>query len=159
MPKSSSLIDQPVADLQFVSTQNTLNSFSQLRGKNIVIYFYPKDNTPGCTRESQDFRDLHEQFTALDTIVLGVSRDSLKSHENFIRKHKLPFVLISDSDEALCHYFNVIKQKKLFGVISMGIQRSTFLIDRQGIIRKEWRNVRVPNHATEVQAAVAALKS
>src|ERR1700738_5087935 len=98
MPKSSALIDQPIADLQFVTTQNVAASFSELRGKNIVVYFYPKDNTPGCTQESKDFRDLHNQFVSQNTVVLGISRDTLKSHENFSRKHELPFALITDPD-------------------------------------------------------------
>ena len=105
MPQPSPLIDQPVADLHFITTQNTAANFSALRGKNVVVYFYPKDNTPGCTRESKDFRDLHDQFAALNTFILGVSRDTLKSHENFSRKHEFPFALITDPDEALCRYF------------------------------------------------------
>jgi thioredoxin-dependent peroxiredoxin len=158
MSKPQALLDQPVADLPFTTNQNPGRHFSELRGKNIVVYFYPKDNTPGCTQESKDFRDLHEKFLALDTVVFGVSRDSLKSHENFCHKHQFPFELISDPDSVLCDYFGVIKEKKLFGVINLGIERSTFLIDRQGIIRKEWRKVRVPNHAAEVLTSIRALK-
>ncbi len=157
MQESNTLIGHPVADLLLMTDPNTATSFSQLRGKNIVVYFYPKDNTPGCTQESKDFRDLHDKFSHLDTVVLGVSKDSLKSHENFSRKHQLPFALISDPDEMLCRYFGVIKEKKLFGVISLGIERSTFLIDKQGIIRQEWRRTRVTNHAAEVLKAVEAL--
>lgn len=138
-------------------TPNTV-TLSELAGKNVVIYFYPKDSTPGCTTEGQDFRDLYDEFLALDTVIFGVSKDSLKSHENFKAKQNFPFELISDSDEALCQQFDVIKLKKLYGKEYMGIERSTFLIDKQGTLRQEWRKVKVAGHAEEVLSAVKSLK-
>ncbi len=128
-----------------------------LAGKNLVLYFYPKDSTPGCTTEGQDFRDLHQRFAKLDTVIVGVSRDSLKSHENFRAKQGFPFDLISDPDETLCRKFDVIKEKNMYGRKVMGIERSTFLIDAKGVLRQEWRKVKVKGHAAEVLAAVESL--
>ena len=122
-----------------------------------MLYFYPKDNTPGCTNESKDFRDLHRRFRRRNTRVFGISRDSLKSHENFKAKQELPFELISDPDEELCRLFDVIKEKNMYGRKVMGIERSTFLIDEKGVLRQEWRKVKVKGHAEEVLAAVAEL--
>ncbi len=122
----------------------------------LVIYFYPKDNTPGCTREGQDFRDLYPQFIEAGADILGVSRDSVKVHGNFRSKHKLPFHLLSDNEELLCRQFDVIHEKKLYGRTYMGIERSTFLIDATGVLLQEWRKVRVPGHA---QAVLDALKA
>lgn len=130
---------------------------SDLQGKNIVIYFYPKDNTPGCTTEGQAFRDLYDEFQALNTEIFGVSRESLKSHENFKSKQSFPFELISDPNELLCKQFDVIKLKKLYGKEYLGIERSTFLIDSKGVLRKEWRKVKVDGHAEEVLNAVKSL--
>lgn len=130
---------------------------SRLRGWNVVIYFYPKDDTPGCTLESQDFRDLYPQFKAAKTLVIGVSRDSLKSHEKFQCKYSLPFPLIADEDEALCRSFGVIRMKNMYGKQVLGVERSTFLIDRDGVLRREWRGVKVDGHAAEVLAAAQAL--
>lgn len=130
---------------------------SDLQGKNVVIYFYPKDNTPGCTTEGQAFKDLYNEFQALNTIILGVSRESLKSHENFKAKQNFPFELISDPDEALCKQFDVIKLKKLYGKEYLGIERSTFLIDSKGVLRKEWRKVKVDGHAEDVLNAIKSL--
>ncbi len=126
-------------------------------GRNLVIYFYPKDNTPGCTTESQGFRDHLDAFQQANTAVVGVSRDSLKSHDNFRNKHDLPFDLLSDSDEQLCRYFDVIKEKNMYGKKFMGIERSTFLIDAEGILRQEWRKVRVPGHVEAVLEAAQNL--
>jgi thioredoxin-dependent peroxiredoxin len=131
-------------------------SLSDFKGRNLVIYFYPKDNTSGCTREGEDFRDLHEAFTKAGADILGVSRDSVKSHENFRKKHGFPFHLLSDPDEILCQQFDVIKEKKLYGRTYMGIERSTFLLDAGGILKAEWRKVRVPGHA---EAVLETLKS
>ena len=131
-------------------------SLSDFSGRSLIIYFYPKDNTPGCTRESQDFRDLYPQFTKADADILGVSRDSVKTHGNFRNKHEFPFHLLSDSDELLCRQFDVIHEKKLYGRTYMGIERSTFLIDPTGVLQQEWRKVRVPGH---VQAVLDALKA
>jgi peroxiredoxin Q/BCP len=131
-------------------------SLSDFKGRNLVIYFYPKDNTSGCTREGEDFRDLHEAFTKAGADILGVSRDSVKSHENFRKKHGFPFHLLSDPDEILCQQFDVIKEKKLYGRTYMGIERSTFLLDGAGVLKAEWRKVRVPGHA---EAVLETLKS
>ena len=150
-------VDQPVSDFQVQATSGQAVSLSELKGQQVVIYFYPKDSTPGCTTEGQDFRDHHAQFQAANTVVFGVSRDSLKSHENFKAKQSFPFELISDKDEALCQLFDVIKLKKLYGKEYLGIDRSTFLIDAQGVLRREWRGVKVPGHVDEVLAAAQAL--
>jgi len=133
-------------------------SLSDFKGRYLVIYFYPKDNTSGCTREGEDFRDLYAQFSENGADILGVSRDSVKSHENFRKKHGFPFHLLSDSDETLCTQFDVIKEKKLYGRTYMGIERSTFLIDHKGVLKVEWRKVRVPGHAEAVLEALKADK-
>ena len=132
-------------------------SLKDFSGRNLVIFFYPKDNTPGCTREGQDFRDLYEQFAAAGTDVVGVSRDSVRTHDNYRNKHGFPFHLLSDKDEALCKQFDVIKEKKLYGRTYMGIVRSTFLIGPDGVLLNEWRNIKVPGHAQAVLEAVQAL--
>ena len=150
-------LDQPVADFNAAATSGQQVSLSALKGQQVVIYFYPKDSTPGCTTEGQDFRDQHAAFQAANTVVFGVSRDSMKSHENFKCKQAFPFELISDKDEALCQLFDVIKLKKLYGKEYLGIDRSTFLIDAQGVLRQEWRGVKVPGHVDEVLAAAQAL--
>lgn len=150
-------LDQPVADFNAAATSGQQVSLSALKGQQVLIYFYPKDNTPGCTTEGQDFRDQHAAFQAANTVVFGVSRDGMKSHENFKCKQAFPFELISDKDEALCQLFDVIKLKKLYGKEYLGIDRSTFLIDAQGVLRREWRGVKVPGHVDEVLAAAQAL--
>lgn len=131
-------------------------SLANFAGKRIVLYFYPKDSTPGCTTEAQGFRDLIEEFQTLNTVILGVSRDSLKSHDNFITKQALPFTLISDPEEALCQLFDVMKMKNMYGKQVRGIERSTFLIDEKGTLIQEWRKVKVPGH---VQAVLEAIKT
>ena len=128
-----------------------------MRGQNVVLYFYPKDSTPGCTTEGRDFSALHARFRRRKTLILGVSRDSLASHEKFREKQGFPFDLISDPDENLCRKFDVIKEKSLYGRKFMGIERSTFLIDADGKLRGEWRKVKVKGHAEEVLEAVKAL--
>jgi len=132
-------------------------SLADCKGKNLVLYFYPKDSTPGCTTEGQDFRDKIHTFRRRNTRILGVSRDSLKSHENFRTKHRFPFDLLSDADEKLCRMFDVIKEKNMYGRKVMGIERSTFLIDDKGILRREWRKVKVPGHVEEVLEAIREL--
>ena len=127
-------------------------------GEKLVIYFYPKDMTSGCTLESQQFRDLHAAFRKAKTKVVGVSRDSVKSHEKFKEKESLPFELLADEQEKLCKLFDVIHEKSLYGRKYMGIERSTFLIDASGVLRQEWRKVKVPGHAQEVLEATKALK-
>ncbi len=150
-------IDKQVPDFAAQATSAVQVGTESLKGKNTVIYFYPKDNTPGCTTEGQDFRDIHDALAAANTQVFGVSRDSMKTHENFKKKHDFPFELISDPDETLCKLFDVIKLKKLYGKEYMGIERSTFLIDADGILRREWRKVKVKGHAQEVLEAVKSL--
>ena len=131
---------------------------NDLKGKNIVLYFYPRDSTPGCTTEGQDFRDAKGRFTRANTVILGVSRDSIKSHENFIAKQKFNFDLLSDTDEALCKQFDVIKMKNMYGKKSLGVERSTFLIDEKGVLQQEWRKVKVKGHVEDVLAAAKALQ-
>ena len=140
-----------------VATGDKNIALKDLAGKRVVIYFYPKDNTPGCTTEGQDFRDNHTKFERRKTVVLGVSRDSLKSHENFKAKYDFPFDLLSDSDEKLCTLFDVIKEKNMYGRKVLGIERSTFLIDAKGVLRREWRKVKVKGHVDEVLEAVSEL--
>lgn len=154
---STVVIDQPVGNFTAEATSEHTVTLSELRGKNVVIYFYPKDSTPGCTTEGQNFRDLIDEFTALDTVIFGVSRDGMRAHENFKAKQAFPFELISDPDEELCNLFEVIKLKKNYGREYMGVDRSTFLIDKEGILRKEWRSVKVKGHVDEVLEAVKAL--
>ena len=136
--------------------EQTIRS-KDLRGSNVVLYFYPRDDTPGCTLEGQDFRRNHKKFLELDTVVLGVSRDTVASHEKFKAKFKFPFELLADTDEKLCKQYDVIKQKNMYGKKVMGIERSTFLIDAEGVLRQEWRKVKVEGHVGEVLAAVKAL--
>ncbi|MDH3901826.1 MAG: peroxiredoxin [Xanthomonadales bacterium] len=131
-------------------------SLSDFKGRSLVIYFYPKDNTPGCTKEGQDFRDLYSRFQKAGADILGVSRDSVRTHENFKKKHEFPFHLLSDGDEKLCKQFDVIHEKKLYGRTYMGIERSTFLIDPEGVLKQEWRKLRVPGHAEAVLEALTA---
>jgi peroxiredoxin Q/BCP len=150
-------VDQPVPDFEAAATSGQAVSLSALKGRQVVIYFYPKDNTPGCTTQGQDFRDHIAQFEAANTVVFGVSRDSLKTHENFKAKQSFTFELISDKDEALCQLFDVIKLKKLYGKEYLGVDRSTFLIDKDGILRHEWRGVKVPGHIADVLAKAQAL--
>ena len=149
-------IDAPVPDFSAPATGGDFN-LAACQGKQLVIYFYPKDNTPGCTTQGQGFRDAHAAFTAANTVIVGVSRDSLKTHENFKAKQGFPFELISDKDESVCGLFDVIKLKKLYGKEYLGIDRSTFLIDKNGVLRQEWRGVKVPGHVDEVLAAAQAL--
>lgn len=150
-------IDKPVPPFEAQATNNIQVRLEALRGKQVVLYFYPKDNTPGCTTEGQGFRDMHEAFSEANTLVFGVSRDSLKTHENFKAKQAFPFELICDKDELLCQLFDVIKLKKLYGKEYMGVDRSTFLIDRDGVLRQQWRGVKVPGHVDAVLHAAQAL--
>ncbi|NLU02401.1 MAG: peroxiredoxin [Pseudomonas lundensis] len=152
-------IDQPVSDFQIAATSEKTVKLSDLKGKQLVIYFYPKDSTPGCTTEGQGFRDHYADFQAANTEIFGVSRDSLKSHENFKAKQGFPFELLSDKDEALCQLFDVIKLKKLYGKEYLGVDRSTFLIDKDGVLRHEWRGVKVPGHVEAVLEQAKALNN
>lgn len=150
-------LDQPVPAFTAQATSGITVDSEQLTGQQYVLYFYPKDNTPGCTTEGQDFRDSHEDFAAANTRVFGVSRDSLRTHENFRSKQSFPFELISDADEALCQLFDVIKLKQMYGKEYEGIERSTFLVDAQGVLRAEWRKVKVKGHVSAVLAAAQSL--
>ena len=147
---------KPVADFAAESTHGTFR-LSDHTGHPVVLYFYPKDNTPGCTTESLQFRDLYAQFQAAGAEVVGISRDSLKSHENFKAKLELPYALVSDTDEAICNLFGVIKMKKMYGKEVRGIERSTFLVDADGVLRREFRGVKVPGHVEAIVDAVQAL--
>ncbi len=151
------MLNQPVPDFTAAVTGAESVSLPALKGKKVVLYFYPKDSTPGCTTEAQQFRDLHGDYLKAGAVIYGISRDSLKSHENFRAKQGLPFDLISDADEALCALFGVIKMKNMYGKQVRGIERSTFLIDGQGVLRKEWRGVKADGHAAAVLDAVQAL--
>ncbi len=145
---------KPAPDFELPATGDKNICLSDLRGKFVVLYFYPKDHTPGCTTQGQDFRTLHTRFRRRKTVVLGLSRDSVKTHENFKTKHKFPFDLVSDPDEVACKRYGVMKLKNMYGRKVRGIERSTFLIDPDGIVRRVWRKVRVPDHATEVLDAL-----
>jgi thioredoxin-dependent peroxiredoxin len=150
-------IGSKVKDFSLPSSGGTTWSLGQAAGRKLVIYFYPKDMTSGCTRESQDFRDLYSAFRKAGADIVGVSRDSVKSHDKFIDKEKLPFPLLCDADEKLCKQFDVIQEKSLYGKKYLGIERSTFLLDPSGILRREWRKVKVPGHAEEVLEAAKSL--
>ncbi|MGB5517435.1 MAG: thioredoxin-dependent thiol peroxidase [Gammaproteobacteria bacterium] len=151
-------IGKKVKNFKLPATGDKEISLKDFAGKKLVLYFYPKDSTPGCTTEGQDFRDAKAKFTRQNTVILGVSRDSLKSHENFKIKQKFNFDLLSDTQEALCNQFDVIKMKNMYGKQVRGIERSTFLIDENGVLRQEWRKVKVKDHVDEVLEAVKALK-
>jgi peroxiredoxin Q/BCP len=150
-------IGKKVANFSLPATGDKTVSLKDFKGKNLVIYFYPKDNTPGCTLEGQNFRDLYPEFVDSGTGIVGVSRDGLKAHENFKTKQGFPFDLLSDTDEALCRQFDVIHEKNMYGKKVMGVVRSTFLIDGAGVLRREWRKVKVKGHAEEVLEAARSL--
>ena len=152
------MLDTKISDFTLPATGGQDFNLATQAGKVVVIYFYPKDSTPGCTTEGQGFRDRYADFQAANTLIFGVSRDSLKSHENFKCKQAFPFDLISDADEALCQLFDVIKLKKLYGKEYLGIDRSTFLIDQDGVLRHEWRGVKVPGHVDATLAAAQGLQ-
>ncbi|PTQ81390.1 peroxiredoxin [Nitrosomonas ureae] len=143
-------INHAVENFKLPSTGNKEFSLSDCIGRNVIIYFYPKDDTPGCTTEGQDFRDNWHLFTEMNCIIVGVSRDSIKSHESFKAKMQFPFELLSDEDEEVCNLFSVMKMKNMYGKQVRGIERSTFVVDTQGILIKEWRGVKVPGHVQEV---------
>ena len=150
-------MNRVVADFSSESTGDKRVRLKDYRGQNVVLYFYPKDSTPGCTTEGQDFRDLHAKFRRQKTVIFGVSRDSIASHEKFKAKQSFPFELLSDPDEKICRKFDVIQEKTLYGRKFMGVERSTFLIDADGKLRQEWRKLKVKGHAAEVLEAVRAL--
>jgi len=148
---------QVVADFTLPATGGVDFTLYPIRSKSLVIYFYPKDSTPGCTTEAQQFRDLHAEFLEAGSEIVGVSRDSIKSHEGFKTKFTLPFALLSDEDETVCNLFGVLKKKLMYGKTVHGIERSTFVLDNKGIIRKEWRGLKADGHADEVLDFVQTL--
>ena len=156
MSKTAEL-DKPIPRFSAPATGGQTVQSSALKGRHVVLYFYPKDSTPGCTTEGGDFRDHYDAFQRADCEIFGVSKDSLKSHENFKNKQAFPFELISDEDETLCRIFDVIKLKKMYGREFEGIERSTFLIDAKGVLRQEWRKVKVKGHVEAVLEAVQGL--
>lgn len=156
MPKNS--VGKKIANFKLPATGDKTISSTDLKGSKVVIYFYPKDSTPGCTTEGLDFQANLTKFKRANTIVLGVSRDSIASHEKFRDKQGFKFDLISDPDEKLCKMFDVIHEKNMYGKKVMGVVRSTFLIDEKGVLREEWRNIKVAGHVEEVLAATKALK-
>ena len=151
-------LGQPVDDFELPATSGKIFRLSDFKDKaHVVLYFYPKDSTPGCTTDGQDFRDAYAQFQAAETVVFGISRDSLKSHENFREKQQFPFELLSDTQEVACQLFDVIKLKNMYGKQVRGIERSTFLMDKHGILRQQWRKVSVKDHVAAVLAAAKSL--
>jgi len=148
---------ETIPNFAFTATNELNAHLNDYKGQNIVLYFYPKDATPGCTTEGQDFRDAYPQFKALNTQIFGISRDSLKSHELFKAKQNFPFELISDHEEQLCQLFDVIKMKSMYGKQVRGIERSTFIIDSQGLLRHEWRKVSVKGHVGEVLSTLKSI--
>ncbi len=150
-------LNKPVPDFELPSTGDKNIRLSDLRGQNVLIYFYPKDNTPGCTLEGQQFRDHINEFEQLNTVIFGISRDSIKMHENFKKKQDFPFDLLSDADETVCKLFGVMQLKKLYGREYMGVDRSTFLIDTEGVLRHQWRTVKVKGHLEDVLTTLKSL--
>jgi peroxiredoxin Q/BCP len=150
-------LNKPIPDCEVQATSDQSFKLSDLKGKKVVLYFYPRDSTPGCTTEGRDFSAMYDKFQKANCEILGVSRDSLQKHENFKGKQDFPFELISDPDETLCKLFDVIHEKKLYGKVHMGIVRSTFVIDEKGILKQEYRKVKVKGHAEEVFEFVKGL--
>ena len=151
------MLDSKIPDFSLPATSGTTFKLAEQSGKIVVIYFYPKDSTPGCTTQGQNFRDLHAEFAAANAVILGISRASLKSHENFKAKQQFPFELGADTDEAVCNLFGVMKMKNMYGKQVRGVERSTFVIDRNGVLRREWRGVKVPGHVQELLDFVKTL--
>jgi len=151
-------IGNPLPTIQFKATNGIHTTFDHYKGAWLVLYFYPKDATPGCTIESCDFRDQEKEFSIFNTNIIGVSRDTMPSHEKFKTNQNLPFELISDPDETLCLLFDVIKIKSMYGKEVRGIERSTFIFDPEGIMRHEWRQVKVKGHVQEVLKTIQALQ-
>ena len=152
------VVNKPIPEFEAPATGGTKVTNNSLLGHIVVLYFYPKDNTPGCTTEAMQFRDKFKDFTKAGAVVSGVSRDNMKSHDDFKRKLELPFELIADTEEKMCHMFGVVKNKIMYGKKVKGIERSTFLIGPDGVLRDEWRGLKVPGHVDEVLKAVKALK-
>lgn len=148
--------DQPVPDFELPATDGQTFNLADYRGRQVLLFFYPKANTPGCTQEGKDFRDLHGEFSDAGTAVIGISRDGVRAQQNFKEKYDFPFPLLSDKEEEVCNLFGVIKEKNMYGRRVMGVERSTFLIDADGVLRREWRKVKVKGHAQEALEAVRA---
>lgn len=153
----TAVVGKKAPDFELPATGEKNLRLSSLKGKQVVLYFYPKDSTPGCTLEGQNFRDSQKKFDKANTVILGISRDSLRSHENFKAREGFDFDLLSDPEEAACTAYDVIKEKNMYGKKVMGVERSTFLIDKTGVLRQEWRKVKVDGHVEEVLAAALAL--
>ncbi len=153
------MLNQAVPDFTLPATGGGNFQLSAARGKTLVIFFYPKDNTPGCTMESQQFRDLYPEFEKAGCEVVGISRDSIKSHENFKSRFSLPYPLLSDSDETVCELFGVMKLKNMYGKQARGIERSTFVLDKEGRLCKEWRGLKADGHAQQVLEFVRTLSA
>ena len=153
----STLVGLKVPEFELASTGSRTFKLSQEQGSPLVLYFYPRDNTPGCTTEGQEFRDLHDEFARRGCAVYGVSRDTIKSHEGFKSRMNFPFELLSDTDESVCNLFGVMKMKNMYGRKVRGVERSTFVIDRHGVVRREWRGLKVPGHAREVLEFIKSL--
>jgi thioredoxin-dependent peroxiredoxin len=152
------VVNKALPDFEALATAGVKFSPAAFRGKAIVLYFYPKDATPGCTTEAMQFRDKHKDFLKAGAVIFGVSRDNMSSHDKFKQNLELPFELIADTEEKLCHMFGVVKNKIMYGKKVKGIERSTFLIDASGVMRAEWRGIKVTGHVDEVLKAVKALK-
>ncbi|MDX1330831.1 MAG: peroxiredoxin [Burkholderiaceae bacterium] len=152
------VVNKPLPEFEALATGNESLSNQSLIGQTVVLYFYPKDNTPGCTTEAMQFRDKYKDFVKAGATVYGVSRDNMKSHDDFKEKLELPFELIADTEEKMCHMFGVVKNKIMYGKKVKGIERSTFLIGADGVLKQEWRGLKVPGHVEEVLKAVKALK-
>ena len=153
------VVSKPIPEFEATATGGIKVSNTSHLGQTLVLYFYPKDNTPGCTTEAMQFRDKYKDFVKAGTIVFGVSRDNMKSHDDFKTKLELPFELIADTEEKMCHMFGVVKNKIMYGKKVKGIERSTFLIDAEGVLRAEWRGIKVAGHVDEVLKAVKGLKA
>lgn len=152
------VVNKPLPEFEAVATSDISLSNQSLVGETVVLYFYPKDNTPGCTTEAMQFRDKYKDFVKAGATIYGVSRDNMKSHDDFKEKLELPFDLIADTEEKMCHMFGVVKNKIMYGKKVKGIERSTFLIGADGLVKQEWRGLKVPGHVDEVLKAVKALK-
>ncbi|UFS57062.1 peroxiredoxin [Comamonadaceae bacterium M7527] len=152
------VVNKPLPEFEAVATSDISLSNQSLIGETVVLYFYPKDNTPGCTTEAMQFRDKYKDFVKAGATIYGVSRDNMKSHDDFKEKLELPFDLIADTEEKMCHMFGVVKNKIMYGKKVKGIERSTFLIGADGLVKQEWRGLKVPGHVDEVLKAVKALK-
>lgn len=153
----SVVLGKPIPYFEIPATSGLVFNPTACKGRKLVMYFYPKDSTPGCTVESMEFRDNIDAFTLANTLIVGISRDSLKSHDNFKGKLELPFELASDTEEVLCQLFNVMKMKNMYGKQVRGIERSTFLIDEEGVLRHEWRGLKIPGHVQDVLKAAQSL--